>query len=153
MKIDFDGHPSLIPSAKSEAKRHSTPCRHLRRDGVKPKTLSCQSSKYCANMTPPLSKCGLLLQRTLRMIEKLRRDRVELGLIGLGPGWDQTYRETLIRLQNRISIRLVYDSVEARARTVAFEFDADVADSMRQILFRPGLQGLLVLDLGWCGAG
>jgi hypothetical protein len=56
-------------------------------------------------------------------------------------------------MQNRLTIRQVYDPVEARAKSVASEFTADVAPSLSQILCRPGVQGLLVLDPGWLGAG
>lgn len=87
------------------------------------------------------------------MVENSRRDRVGLGLIGLGPSWEQQYRETLSRLDSRLRIRVVYDPVEARARTVAGELDAEVAGSLRQILSRHSLQGLLVLDPGWCAPG
>lgn len=87
------------------------------------------------------------------MIEKSRRDRVGLGLIGLGPSWEQHYREPISRLSNRLTIKLVYDSVEARARSVAAEFDARVASSLRQMLSWPTLQGILVLDPGWCATG
>ena len=87
------------------------------------------------------------------MADQSRRDRVGLGLIGLGPSWEQRYRETLLRLQNRLTIRLVFDPVEARAKSVAGEFDAEIAGSLRQILTRPKLQGLLVLDPGWLGIG
>ncbi len=87
------------------------------------------------------------------MSEKLNRDRVRLGLIGLGSGWEETYRDALARLQKRVCVRVVYDPVEARARTVAAELDADVVPGLRQAIVRPTVQGLLVLDLGWCGAG
>ena len=87
------------------------------------------------------------------MVDQSRRDRVGLGLIGLGPSWEGRYLDTLIRLQSRLTIRLVYDPVEARAKSVASEFNADVAGSLRQMLARPKLQGLLVLDPGWLGAG
>lgn len=87
------------------------------------------------------------------MAENSRRDRVGLGLIGLGPRWEHPYRETLARLQNRLRIRLVYDPVEARARSVAGEMGAEVAGSLQQILNRHSLQGLLILDPGWCGPG
>lgn len=87
------------------------------------------------------------------MPENLRRDRVGLGLIGLGPSWEQKYREALARLESRLRIRLVYDPVEARARSVASEVGAEVAGSLRQILTRHSLQGLLVLDPGWCLTG
>lgn len=87
------------------------------------------------------------------MTENSRRDRVGLGLIGLGPSWEQIYRDTLGRLQNRLKVRLVYDPVEGRARSVAAELGAEVASSLRQIVFRQNLQGLLVLDPGWCSTG
>ena len=87
------------------------------------------------------------------MANHSRRDRVGIGLIGLGPSWEQRYREPLLRMQNRLTIRQVYDPVEARAKSVASEFTADVALSLTQILCRPGVQGLLVLDPGWLGAG
>jgi hypothetical protein len=87
------------------------------------------------------------------MVDNSRRDRVGLGVIGLGPHWEQQYRETLGRLQNRLRIRLVYDPVVARARSVAAELGADCASSLRQLVHRQTLQGLLVLDPGWCGSG
>ena len=87
------------------------------------------------------------------MADQSRRDRVGLGLIGLGSSWELIYRETLVRLQNRMTIRVVFDPVEARAKSVAGEFDADVAGSLSQILARPTLQGLLVLEPSWLGTG
>lgn len=84
------------------------------------------------------------------MVETPRRDRVGLGVIGLGPSWEQVYRDPLKRLQNRLKIRLVYDPVEARSKSVASEIDAEVATSLHQLLTRPTLQGLLILDPGWC---
>src|SRR5579862_2886530 len=86
------------------------------------------------------------------MVESSRRDRVGLGLIGLGPSWEQVYREPLLRLRNRLTIRLVYDSVEARAQSVAAELEAEVAESLRQVLTRQTLQGILIFDPGWCGS-
>lgn len=87
------------------------------------------------------------------MVEKSRRDRVGLGLIGLGPYWEKLYREPILRMQHRLTVKLVYDPVGARAKSVASEFDSGIAGSVRQLLSRPSLQGLLVLDPGWCGAG
>ena len=89
----------------------------------------------------------------MRMVDQSRRDRVGLGLIGLGPSWEQRYLDALVRLQSRLTVRLVYDPVEARAKSIAGEFDAEVTGSLRQMLARPKLQGLLVLDPGWLGAG
>lgn len=90
-------------------------------------------------------------RQTLRMDDTSRRDRVGLGLIGLGPSWEQVYRDALVRLQNRLTIRVVYDPVEARARAVASDFNATVAGSLRQILQHRALQGVLMLDSGWHG--
>ena len=87
------------------------------------------------------------------MPETSRRDRVGLGLIGLGPVWEQFYREPLDRLRNRLTIRMVYDPVEGRSKSIASEYGADVAHSLTQILHRPTLQGLIILDPGWCTTG
>ncbi len=87
------------------------------------------------------------------MADQPRRDRVGLGLIGLGSNWEQLYRDTLLHLQNRLTIKLVYDPVEARANSVAADFDAEIAESLNQMLARPTLQGLLILDPGWLGSG
>ena len=87
------------------------------------------------------------------MVDKSRRDRVGLGLIGLGPCWEQFYREPILRMQSRLTVKLVYDPVEARAKSVASEFAADIAGSLRQMLSRQSLQGLIVLDPGWCRTG
>jgi hypothetical protein len=87
------------------------------------------------------------------MVESSRRDRVGLGLIGLGPRWEQVYREPLLRLRNRLTIRLVHDSVEARARSVANDLEAEVVGSLQQVLKRRTLQGVLILDPAWYRAG
>lgn len=87
------------------------------------------------------------------MVDQSRRDRIGLGLIGLGSNWESVYRETLIGLENRLKVRMIYDPVEARARSVAADFEADVAGSLRQILARPTLQGLMVIDPGWLSTG
>jgi len=87
------------------------------------------------------------------MADTSRRDRVGLGLIGLGPSWEQLYRQTIARLTHRLTIRLVFDPVEARARSVAAEFQAEFVTSLYQALNRNKIQGLLVLDVGWCGPG
>lgn len=87
------------------------------------------------------------------MIDKPRRDRVGLGLIGLGPCWEESYRQPITRLKKRLNVRLVYDPVEARSRAVAAEIDAEPVYSLRQILGRSSLKGLLILDPGWCRTG
>ena len=87
------------------------------------------------------------------MVDQSRRDRVGLGLIGLGSCWEPLYRDTLFELKNRLTVRLVYDPVEARAKSVADEFDAELAASLSHVLARQTLQGLLVIDPGWLGAG
>ena len=87
------------------------------------------------------------------MLDTSRRNRVGLGLIGLGPSWEKIYGQTLVRLQHRLTIRLVYDPVQARAKSVASDLEASVANSLHQILTWPSLQGLLVLDGSWFGKG
>ncbi|WP_010586855.1 Gfo/Idh/MocA family oxidoreductase [Schlesneria paludicola] len=87
------------------------------------------------------------------MSETSRRDRVGLGLIGLGPIWEQHYREPLSRLRNRLTIRMVYDPVEGRSKSIASDYGAEVAHSLTQVLRRPTLQGLIILDPGWCTTG
>lgn len=87
------------------------------------------------------------------MVDQSRRDRVGLGLIGLGPSWELLYRSAIDRLQNRLTVRLVYDTVEARALSVAGDFKADHVGSLHQLLHRSTLQGLLILDPGWLGTG
>jgi predicted dehydrogenase len=87
------------------------------------------------------------------MAVQSRRDRVGLGLIGLGTSWERLYRETLLRLRNRLTVRLIYDPVEARAKSVAAEYDAEIANSLHQVLTRSTLQGLVILDPGWLGPG
>ena len=87
------------------------------------------------------------------MVDPSRRDRVGLGLIGLGPNWELLYRSAIDRLHNRLTIRLVYDTVEARARSVAADFETEPVGSLHQMLKRSTLQGLLILDPGWLGAG
>ncbi len=79
------------------------------------------------------------------------RGLLTLGLIGVGPSWERRYRPAVRRLSERLCIRVVHDPVLSRAQAVAQETGADVADGLMQVIDHPGLNGVLVLDVGWYG--
>lgn len=76
---------------------------------------------------------------------------VKLGLIGLGEAWESRYRAALARLQNRATVRAVYDAVFSRAAHVAAEIDADTESGLLALARRPDIQAVLLLETNWHG--
>ena len=79
------------------------------------------------------------------------RGLISLGLVGVGPAWEQRYRSAVRRLSHRLAIRAVHDPVFGRAQAVAHENNAEVCAGLNQLLDHPALDGLLILDSNWYG--
>ena len=76
---------------------------------------------------------------------------INVGLIGLGPYWEERYRPVLERFRSRIRICAVYDSVASRAQTVAHELDAHHVLGITSLLARSDVRAVLLLDNAWQG--
>ncbi|MEK6260109.1 MAG: hypothetical protein AABP62_15940 [Planctomycetota bacterium] len=85
------------------------------------------------------------------MREKLTRAQLAIGLIGLGPTWEQHYREAVRRLSSKLCVRAVCDAVHVRAAAVATEFHAATFSSPWLLSQRRDIKAWLILDPGWFG--
>ena len=85
------------------------------------------------------------------MREKMTRAQLAVGLIGLGPTWEQHYRDAVRQLSSKICVRAVCDAVHVRAAAVASEFRAATISSPWQLSQRRDIKAWLILDPGWLG--
>lgn len=76
---------------------------------------------------------------------------INLGIVGLGPVWESRYRPVLEKLQHRVRVRAVYDSIASRGEQAAFEFGAVAYQGVVTLLSQPDLRGILLLDTSWHG--
>lgn len=76
---------------------------------------------------------------------------INVGLIGLGPFWEQRYRPVLERFRSRIRLCAVYDQVASRAQLVAQEFNAEQVLGISALVSRPDVRAVLLLDSSWQG--
>ena len=77
---------------------------------------------------------------------------VNIGLIGLGPFWDNQYRAALAKLSQRLKVVAVYDNVRSRAEQAARETQSHVVGGITNLISRPDVHALLWLDAGWQGS-
>ncbi|MEM9587800.1 MAG: Gfo/Idh/MocA family oxidoreductase [Planctomycetota bacterium] len=77
--------------------------------------------------------------------------KLQLGLIGLGRGWETRHRPALRMLHDRFDVRAVYSSVSKLAENCAAEFQADPVDGYRALVNRSDLDAVLILDRCWHG--
>ncbi len=85
------------------------------------------------------------------MRDQPTRAQLAVGLIGLGPSWEQHYREAVQRLSSKICVRAVCDAVHVRAAAVASEFRAATFSCPWQLSQRRDIKAWLILDPGWFG--
>ncbi len=76
---------------------------------------------------------------------------LEIGLIGLGPEWEEQYRPALGGLRQRLRVTAVYDFVASRGAQVAAELGAAHVTGMRALLERSDVAAVLILDSAWTG--
>jgi predicted dehydrogenase len=76
--------------------------------------------------------------------------RLRVGVIGLGPCW-RRYRPLLRRLREHVEVRAVCDQVLRRAEMEAQQFDCASAAAPVELLERPDVEAVLLLDTQWYG--
>ncbi len=74
---------------------------------------------------------------------------LDIGLIGLGPEWDSRYRPAILRQGGRVAVRALFTPVGSRAAAVCDEFECELAHSVSDLVSRPTVQAVVVLDSAW----
>lgn len=74
---------------------------------------------------------------------------LNVGLIGLGPEWEQRYRPALAKLRQRLRVLSVYSPVAAQAEQAAVELECQVAPGLLSLIEREDVRALLILDTAW----
>ncbi|MCY2965679.1 MAG: hypothetical protein NT069_18955, partial [Planctomycetota bacterium] len=74
---------------------------------------------------------------------------LDIGLIGLGPEWDSRYRPAILRQGGRVAVRALFTPVGSRATAVCDEFECELAHSVSDLVSRPTIQAVVVLDSAW----
>ncbi len=73
-----------------------------------------------------------------------------VGLIGAGEEWESTWRPAILA-QSRLKVAAVYDPIAVRGESAARDFEVPHVSSVRELLARKNLRGVLVLETGWLG--
>src|ERR1700689_1852636 len=76
---------------------------------------------------------------------------INLGIVGLGPVWENRYRPVLEKLRHRVRVRAVYDPIASRCDQAAFDFGAVPYQGVSALVAQGDLRGILVLDMSWHG--
>lgn len=77
--------------------------------------------------------------------------RLRVGVIGLGPAWQQRHRPALLMMRDRFQVQAFYTPVSHLASQAARDFDATSIDGYRALISRPDIDAVLVLDNSWQG--
>lgn len=76
--------------------------------------------------------------------------RLRVGVIGLGRRW-RRYRSLLLRLRGHVEVRAVCDQILHRAELEARQLSCAVAAGPVELLERPDVEAVLLLDAQWYG--
>lgn len=76
--------------------------------------------------------------------------RLRVGVIGLGRCW-RRYRPLLARLREYVEVRAVCDQIAHRAEIESRQFDCAAAAGPVELLERPDVEAVLLLDGQWYG--
>lgn len=77
---------------------------------------------------------------------------LNLGVIGLGARWESNYLPALKKnLSSRVRIRVVFDAIASHCRSVARSINAEAANGIHDLIERPNVQAVLLLDSAWYG--
>jgi predicted dehydrogenase len=76
--------------------------------------------------------------------------RLRIGVIGLGRRW-RRYRSLLARLHEHVEVRVVCDQIAHRADIEARQFHCTAAAGPVELLERPDIEAVLMLDAQWYG--
>jgi predicted dehydrogenase len=76
---------------------------------------------------------------------------INLGIVGLGPVWENRYRPVLEKFRHRIRIGAVFDAVANRCHQAAFDLGAVPYQGIMALLTESDVRGILILDTSWHG--
>ena len=76
--------------------------------------------------------------------------RLRVGVIGLGRRW-RRYRPLLSRLREHVEVRVVCDQIKVRAGAKQSDSSAAPAAGPVELLERPDVEAVLLLDAQWYG--
>ncbi len=74
---------------------------------------------------------------------------VRIGIIGLGPYWEQRYDPVLRMMDQRIQVKAIYDPVRSRAEQAAEHWDAAVVSGIGSLVSQYSLDAFLLLHSHW----
>jgi len=77
--------------------------------------------------------------------------KLRVGVIGLGPHWENRYRPALRALSDRFEVRAVYDQVAHRACQAAQDFGAETVEGYRALVQRADIDAILLFSRQWHG--
>ncbi|HOM17527.1 MAG TPA: Gfo/Idh/MocA family oxidoreductase [Thermoguttaceae bacterium] len=77
--------------------------------------------------------------------------RIRVGLVGLGPAWEQRRRPAIQALADRFEVRAVCEQVRHRAEQAAAQLGAEVVDGFRSLIAREDVEAVLLLAAQWYG--
>lgn len=83
------------------------------------------------------------------MGEKTSRAKLSVALVGVGPTWEQHYRDAIQSLSSKLSVKAICDSVQMRAAVVSDEFEATPISCPWYLTQRKDLHAWLIFDPGW----
>lgn len=79
------------------------------------------------------------------------RDRIRLGVIGLGRLWEARHKPALLRLRDRFQVVSVYDQVARRGAIEAASLRCEAAEGLRQLIERRDVDAVYLLTPQWFG--
>lgn len=77
--------------------------------------------------------------------------KIRVGLVGLGPNWEQRHRPALLASSDRFEVSAVCDQVAHRAEQVARDFKAEVCDGYFALARRGDVDAIMMLSRQWYG--
>ena len=81
----------------------------------------------------------------------LRRDRLRVGVVGLGRLWEARHKPALAKLRDLFSVVAVYDQVAGRAAIEAHALRCSACDGLAQLVDRDDVDAVYVLTPQWFG--
>ncbi len=79
------------------------------------------------------------------------RDRLRVGVVGLGRLWEARHKPALARLRDRCSVVAVYDQVAHRAVVEAQSLGCSASNSLSHLIARDDVDAVYVLTPQWFG--
>lgn len=84
-------------------------------------------------------------------MEASRRNRLRLGVIGLGRLWEARHKPALLRMADRVQVVAVYDQVAKRAEVEAASLRCVASSGLKALIDRPDVDAVSILTPQWFG--